>query len=429
MMPQRFSKDSRVAIIGGGIGGLTLAKELQMKDFGRVTVFEAWTELKTRGGSITVTSASRGGAQDVLDALHLGEKVEAVGTPVSTVKAFKNGRMVLQRDIFRGTRIMREALQRVLFESLAPGTVRLGMPLRGFTERGDRVELQFDNDVTEEFDLVVAADGINSMIGATLFPDSGKQFTGTVVYQVLAHGEFVPEGMFYQHHIDCGDHGFNVRAFPGSGFDGRWDMVGFIMRSETPASSDWGAEGTQQHIQPLLDAMDEHGGGCPGWMRDLVQKAERVNKWGIYEHGIKPSWISAGGKIVLLGDAAHAMAPFLGLGAQTAMLDAQALAAELARAEPLADALLAYEARRKRPSEYIMNKAKREGLGITSSGLAACYRTRTMNLVVAVQTALETSTRWYVRLAGAALLKVHELGFLASEQLNTWFHHTPSLKA
>lgn len=429
MMPQRVSKESRIAIIGGGIGGLTLANELQAKGFGRVTVFEAWTELKTRGGSITITPENVGGAQGVLDALGLDGRVEAVGTPVSSVSAFHNGRMVLQRDIFRGMRIMREALQRVLFDNLKPGTVRLGMPLRGFTEREDDVELRFDGDAAEAFDLVVAADGINSMIGATLFPESGKQFAGTLIYQVLAHGAFVPEGMFYQHQIDTGDYGFAVRAFPGSGFDGRWDMVGFVVRSATPASSDWGAEGTKQHIRPLLDAMDEHGGGCPGWMRELVEKAERVNRWGIFEHGIKPSWISAGGKTVLLGDAAHAMAPFLGLGAQTAMLDAQVLAARLAEEGSLADALAAYEAQRKRLSESIMSSAKQEGQGITSCGLAAAYRRRTMNFVVTVQMALVASSHWYLRLAGAGLLRLHVLGFLASEKLGTWFQRKPALKA
>merc|ERR1712232_572998 len=130
--------------------------------------------------------------------------------------------------------------------------------------------------------------------------------------------------------------------------------------------------------------MEERGGGCPEWITSLVDQSERVMRWGVYEHGLKPSWASPGGKIVLLGDSAHAMAPYLGMGAQSAMLDAHVLAQELGRNGALADAVHAYQTQRKSLCEEVTRRAKFEGLGITSFGAAAAYRNCTKHLVMSV---------------------------------------------
>jgi 2-polyprenyl-6-methoxyphenol hydroxylase-like FAD-dependent oxidoreductase len=414
---QQLSQDSRIAIVGGGIGGLTLAKALQQKGWNCVTVFEQWQALKSRGGSISVMPGLLGGCEPVLESLGLRDKVAAVGRPTSSIESSYNGQVVTKMQYSLGIRVMREALQRILFESLAPGTVRMGTSIRGFHEYDNCVELEFDNDAVEKFDLVVAADGITSKMAENIFPNTGKQFAGTVIYSCLARGEFLPCD-FYEHHVNCGHHGFTIRAFAGSGFDGRWDTVNFCVRSDIPVSSNWDAEGTKDNIKPLLDAMQRYGGGCPDWISQLVDASERVMRWGIYETGLKPSWTSSVGKIVLLGDAAHAMAPFLGMGAQSAMLDAHVLASELGQHEHLVDALIAYQAQRKGSCEQLMSKAKFEGLAITSFGAAAAYRNATRQFVQSVHRRFLHSSREYLRLVGMLLLRAHEFGHHAFEMLN-----------
>jgi len=416
-MMQQLSKDSRIAIVGGGIGGLTLAKALQQQGWTSVTVIEQWQELKSRGGAISVMPGPLGGCEPVLEALGLYDKVAAVGRPTSSIESSYNGQVVNKMQYPLGTRVMREALQRILFESLAPGTARLGTSLRDFHEHDNYVELEFDKGAVEKFDVVVAADGITSKMAEKLFPTTGKQFAGTVVYSCLARGEFLPCD-FYEHHVNCGHYGFTIRAFAGSGFDGRWDSINFVVRSDTPVSSNWDAEGTKDNIKPLLDAMRRYSGACPDWISQLVDESERVMRWGIYETGPKPSWTSSTGRIVLLGDAAHAMAPFWGMGAQAAMLDAHVLASELVHHQRLADALLAYQTQRQESCEAIMSKAKFEGLALTSFGAAAAYRNATRQFVNGVHRRFIHSSRVYQRRVGMLLLRAHEFGHYAFEMLS-----------
>jgi 2-polyprenyl-6-methoxyphenol hydroxylase-like FAD-dependent oxidoreductase len=69
----------------------------------------------------------------------------------------------------------------------------------------------------------------------------------------------------------------------------------------------------------------------------------------------------ADGRLVLLGDAAHAMAPNLGQGANSAIVDAAVLAAELAAAQPLPQALRRYAARRRPAVGWVQDAADRLG--------------------------------------------------------------------
>merc|ERR1711972_1192499 len=135
-----------------------------------------------------------------------------------------------------------------------------------------------------------------------------------------------------------------------------------------------------------------------------------------------------GGRTVLLGDAAHAMAPFMGLGAQSAMLDARALAAELVREQPLAQALLAYQAQRKGPCEQIVSRANMEGTKITSFGVSAAYRQVAVPLAHQVNLHFMGSQRLYVRKVGAALAQLLALGHIAAEKLSTVLHREPCHK-
>merc|ERR1712151_1021671 len=118
------------------------------------------------------------------------------------------------------------------------------------------------------------------------------------------------------------------------------------------------------------------------------------------------------------------MAPFLGMGAQSAMLDAYVLAKELGRHGKLSDALHAYQKQRKNLCEEVTRRAKFEGLGITSFGAAAAYRNCTKTFVMNVHRQLVQSNRWYLKKAGEFLLVAHTVGFHLAEMVNVLFSLT-----
>ena len=72
--------------------------------------------------------------------------------------------------------------------------------------------------------------------------------------------------------------------------------------------------------------------GLPEEVRSVARRCERCFELGVYEHDATAPWVSRGGRAVLIGDAAHAMAPFLGQGANQAIQDGYCLATRLAAA-------------------------------------------------------------------------------------------------
>merc|ERR1712100_84063 len=126
----------------------------------------------------------------------------------------------------------------------------------------------------------------------------------------------------------------------------------------------------------------------------------------------------------MMGDAAHAMSPFLGQGAQSAMQDALVLAAELARNQSLADALLAFELARKAPCEQVIQMASFEGLTATSFGIAAAYRNSLKNLVGSWSRWLSSLTpQWLGHRSSGCLLWLYMTGFHVLERYNKVVHN------
>jgi hypothetical protein len=77
--------------------------------------------------------------------------------------------------------------------------------------------------------------------------------------------------------------------------------------------------------------------GLPEEVRSVARRCERCFELGVYEHDATAPWVSRGGRAVLIGDAAHAMAPFLGQGANQAIQDGYCLATRLAAARGRSD--------------------------------------------------------------------------------------------
>merc|ERR1719450_1511929 len=115
------------------------------------------------------------------------------------------------------------------------------------------------------------------------------------------------------------------------------------------------------------------------------------------------------------------MAPYLGQGAQCAIVDSYVLATELLRDQSVADALAAYEAQRKPHCESIIRAANMEGLNMTSFGIAAVYQTATSTLKKILRYVLLPSPKKIVSNSAKGLLAVLDLGFRASEGMNTIF--------
>ena len=362
-----------IAIVGAGIGGLSLATTLLSKGCRDVRVFERSKVLSSRGGTVRIEEI----AQGALAKMGVWQQVEELAIRMQGFESYSNGRL-LNRYTPNLISISREGLQKILADSVPPEVLHLGHCVVG-VNKSDKVELSFADGTTQAFDLVVGADGINSVVAAQCFAkqQAAAEFTGCVVYYCLAKGAFVPEPVYTEHFISRGGLSFRMVTVSGGGTDGRLDSLQITTRSAA-CSSEWAAQGTAEEMMWYLDIA---GDKCLRGAREILTNADRVFKWGMYQSPQMPTWIAADGGAVLLGDAAHAMAPFTGQGASSAIRDGLCLG-ELLATRPASVAVEEFEKARKKICQDAIKGAYTRGVRITSHGISRWYTDLTTRLVL-----------------------------------------------
>ena len=329
----------KIAVIGGGIGGLSAAVGLRQAGF-EVDVYEQAPELTEIGGGINMgPNATR-----ILYRLGLREGLDREGVrPVgSHQRRWQDGR-TLQRASLNPLcerlygaphiTIHRADLLAVIAAAFPAERVHLGHRLVGLRDCGVTIEARFDNGSQIQADVLVGADGIHSAVRAALFGEEEPQFAGCVAYRGL-----VPTERIADLDLELGSQSW---VGPGAHlvhyFVSRGRLLNFVGWTEhdTWNREDWTDRAT---IDRALTAFE-------GWhpqVRRIIAAAETCFIWALFDRDPLPRWSL--GRTTLLGDACHPMYPFMGQGAAQAIEDGACLAACLAAgADDPAAALLHYE--------------------------------------------------------------------------------------
>ena len=328
-----------IAVIGGGIGGLSTAIGLRQKGFA-VDVYEQAPELTEVGGGINMGP----NAVRVLYRLGLREGLEREGVrPIgSHQRRWQDGRSLqraalnpLCEQLYGAPHITihRADLLAVIGAGFPAERVHLGHRLVGLADRSDTIEAWFDNGAHIRADVLVGADGIHSAVRAALFGEEEPQFAGCVAYRGLVPVECIAD-------LDL-ELGSQSWVGPGAHlvhyFVSRGQLLNFVGWTEHDIwnREDWTDRAT---IERALAAFE-------GWhpqVRRIIAAAETCFIWALFDRDPLQHW--SVGRTTLLGDACHPMYPFMGQGAAQAIEDGAALAACLvAGLDDPAAALLRYE--------------------------------------------------------------------------------------
>ncbi|WP_433062569.1 FAD-dependent oxidoreductase [Dactylosporangium sp. CS-033363] len=326
----------RIAIAGGGLGGLTLARILHLRGIQTIVYErEAGRSARSQGGSLDLHPES---GQHALAAAGLDGRFRSQARPEGEEHRIldPSGRVLVHHLPRPGTfdgrpEIDRNALRDLLLDSLPDGTVAWGRRLLAATPRdGGGFELSFECAPTSGCDVLVGADGARSIV-RPLLTDARPSYVATLVELSIADadrrhpevGELVGPGNLWCIGVN------QILAAQRLG-DGTI-RVGVSMREEV------GTVGTRAELLQLFDGWDSR-------VTALIEAADgepvprRIEALPI---GVR--WDHRPG-VTLIGDAAHLMPP-VGEGANQAMLDAAELAAALAANPNDPDAAIrAYEA-------------------------------------------------------------------------------------
>ncbi|HEX5601689.1 MAG TPA: FAD-dependent monooxygenase [Pyrinomonadaceae bacterium] len=310
----------QIAIIGGGIGGLTAALALQQSGF-QAEVFEQAPELLEVGAAIAIWS----NATRVLQRLQLAEKVLEYAGVVEELRWMDQNGFLLNRvsiadDKSPALALHRADLQRTLRQALPQSTIHLGHTLVAYRQQGDKMIATFANGNSVESDFLIGADGVHSRVRAQFINDGEPLNRGYTIWR--------------------GTSPITPAAIPpGVGMElygrGKRFGIGPVGLGRTG----WWAAANADKTDQVTDLF-------AGWYAPVMELIAATPPSSILKNGAtdrEPNKHWGTGRMTLLGDAIHPTTPNLGQGGCQAMEDALVLARCFEKHGATEDALRNYE--------------------------------------------------------------------------------------
>lgn len=323
-------------IVGGGVGGMTAAIALRRIGV-EVVLIDADPQWRVYGAGISVTGISL----RAFDALGILDQVRARGHVGAGMRGkTAAGQTVMEppvpenpQPIQQGGGIMRPVLHDILSSTVrAEGVeVRLGLKVETLAQDAQGVDVTFSDGSAGRYDLIVGADGIYSQIRGMIFPDAPTpKFTGQGCWRVVAKRPL---------EVDRAEMYFGGPVKLGINPVSKDEMYMFILE-HVPDNPFFPEAEMVEHVRALLAPF---GGAVPA-VRDGLSDPAQINYRPLEWLLLSKPWYN--GRVVLIGDAAHATTPHMASGAGMAAEDGLVLAEELQRHDAITDALHAFMERR-----------------------------------------------------------------------------------
>jgi 2-polyprenyl-6-methoxyphenol hydroxylase-like FAD-dependent oxidoreductase len=296
----------RIAIVGGGIGGLTTA--LTLREFGfESEVYEQAPALLDVGAAIAIWP----NALRVLERINLGNAIREHSGAIDEINWLdQRGQLLNRVPITNAVALHRADLQSLLLRALEPDEIKLDHSLVSYRQEDDKVVATFANGQTVETDLLIGADGIHSDVRLSFLGNEPPIYRGYIVWRGISTD--APRSI--QPNIAVEIHGRGQRFGIGPVGDGR---------------TGWWASANAPLPDQLPDAKTELLRLFENWYRPAVELIESTNPHVIlttpaFDREPSKNWGDK--QITLLGDAIHPTTPNFGQGGCLAMEDAIVLA-------------------------------------------------------------------------------------------------------
>jgi 2-polyprenyl-6-methoxyphenol hydroxylase-like FAD-dependent oxidoreductase len=351
---------TEIAIIGGGICGLTTAIALERRGF-KPTVYESTETYRPAGAGILLQT----NALSVLAKIGIADRIRSCGAEISEVPfRSRDGTHLLSFDLefeenrygHRFIAIHRGKLQELLLAELDT-TVRTGKECVSISTP-ETPAVTFSDGATIRPDVVIGADGIGSVVRSELYPDATPRPAECIAYRGVAPISALPD-----------------RSEPGFEVWGEGSFVGCAPLGDRQVY--WYAT-TTAPISPEGTALDRREAltrrfnNYPDPIPQSIAATspEAVIRTQLADLAPLDRWST--GAVTLAGDAAHAMLPFIGQGAAQGIEDATILAVAFEANESPKAACTEYEARRKSRAEQFVAASRRLGRVATLESEMGC---------------------------------------------------------
>lgn len=316
----------KIIIVGAGLGGLTAAFRLA-KSGHDVHVLERSNTLVPKGGAINV----RAGGSRAMVSWGLAPAFEAIAseTPHTLLRSRTTGDVMMRNIVTDASEVpdwglMRQDVMKVLYEKCQEvgATFRFGQVVADVEDNAERAVVKLADGTTMQADMILAADGVRSRIRGKVLSDlqcahdpiiSDFNFYGVIVDEADLVGRPGTERLMEGNNINIwmGNGGYTVTRFH-SKFRQVSGLFGVI--SQVDGKALWDEKGDIDFVR------DFYKNDCSEMVQSLAA-ADSCDRWKLAELPDLPRWTSKAGRVLLLGDSAHAMHPSAALGYTTIIED------------------------------------------------------------------------------------------------------------
>ena len=362
----------KILIVGAGIGGLVSALCLNKKGY-EVEIYEQSEVLSELGAGVQLSP----NATRVLDYLELTDVlIPHVYEPRSfQFLNYKTEKIILKRDLgskiqddfgFPNFDVHRADLQKVLLNKVEEKGIKIYTNMKvidvGNEENKAYIKI---NEEKIKADIVIGADGIHSVVREKLFEKKESSFTGNVAWRMLIPVDLLPRDLilpdttvwlgpkkhFVSYHVSGGK---NLNCV-------------CLIEQEGWKNESWSERGNIEDLREVYN----------GWNQTIetllkIANPNTLYRWALHDRPPMKQWSK--GRIILLGDAAHPMLPFLAQGAAMAIEDGAVLADCISSYEDNEKSLKYFEQIRKPRTSFVQLAARRNAKILHLSGLAAFFR-------------------------------------------------------
>jgi 6-hydroxynicotinate 3-monooxygenase len=331
----------RIAVIGAGLGGATAGAFLQRAGF-QVRLYEQARAFERIGAGIHVSA----NVMKVLDRLGAADRLNRAGIhpDAFTSRQWDTGEILFELPLGETGRarygasyvtVHRGDLHNAILSTVQPDTIAFGKKLLRVDRDEGVARLHFSDGSVEPADLVIGADGVNSKVREAVIGPSSPRFIGAIAHRAIYPSKLLK--------------GLTIRNCTKWWGPTSHILIYYIEQSRdeiylvTSAQGKWDTDASWQYCT-RDEALAAFEGFHPE-VRQVIATAPQPTKWPIFDVEPIPKWSE--GNLVLLGDACHAMTPYMASGAAMAIEDAAVLARCVDQCDNVASAFGFYEFNRK----------------------------------------------------------------------------------
>ena len=357
-----MARKPRIAIIGGGIGGLTAAAAFRARGY-EIDVYERSPTLEEVGAGIQI------GPNGVRVLYEMGFKPQldefAFVNPDFISITFDTAQYRLTENLSSTSiekygvpylTVHRADLYNLLIFDVPGKNVHLDAICSGVETRNGTAAARFEDGREIEADVIIGADGVRSIVRESLWGKDSPHYTGQTCFRCMAPMNIVPKTVgpdnvsMHTHNVGWIGPKGHVICYPIRAGKVLNIFAGFV-------NNDWAEESWT--VPATTEEMREIYAGWHPVLLDLLAQSEAGFKWGLHDRDPMQQWTK--GRITLLGDAAHPMMPTLAQGGCMAIEDGWTIARCVDdNLDNLDAALQTYEAERRPRTSKVQLQARQQ---------------------------------------------------------------------